>query len=80
MKEKKLIQVECYSGHTYGQRPVTVILAGDRLEIEEIIGEWKMPDGKAFHLRAGDREFTICYLEEQDIWVTVSDQIRVVQV
>lgn len=72
MKASEPIKVECYSGNTYAQRPRAVHIDGVRFLVEEILGEWKTPEGRSFRVRAGERELTVNYLEGQDIWVAGS--------
>jgi hypothetical protein len=73
MKESEPIKVECYSGNTYAQRPRAVYLNGVRFLVDDILREWKTPEGRSFRVRVGDREITISYLEEQDIWIAGTD-------
>jgi len=61
-------RVECYSGHTYAQRPYALILGGRRYPIDEVIEEWAAPDGKCFRVRVGEKEYLLSYLEEDDQW------------
>jgi hypothetical protein len=42
---------------------------GDRLEVEQIEAEWRIPGGKRFHVRVRDgRLFELVYDELGDHW------------
>jgi len=61
--------VECHSGYAYAQRPVALHWEGDRLEVEQIEAEWRIPGGKRFHVRVRDgRLFELVYDELGDHW------------
>ncbi len=61
--------VECHSGYEYAERPVALYWEGQRLEIEQIEGEWRITDGKRFRVRTRDgRIFELFYGELTDEW------------
>lgn len=61
--------VFCYSGKEYADRPVAILLDGDRLEVSEIITSWRTPQGKRFRVvTAGGRVFNLSYFEAGDAW------------
>ena len=63
-------QVECYSGHTYAQRPVAFTWMEKRFEVEEIEAIWHDPQGEGFRVRTVDgQRFTLVYIEPEDTWV-----------
>ena len=62
-------RVECRSDFTYPQRPIAIYWDQQRLEVEVILGMWKLPDGRRFLLRTSDQHtFDVVYNEIQDIW------------
>jgi len=61
--------VFCHSGSTYAERPLALMWAGERLEIEVIEARWRSPGEMGFTVRTQDaRRFTLIYLEAQDTW------------
>ena len=61
--------VECHSGYTYAERPVALRWEGQRLEIERVEAEWRIPGGKRFRVRTQDgRSFELFYGELYDEW------------
>ena len=62
-------EVECHSGYAYAERPVAFRWQGERLEIEVIEAQWRIPDGKRFQVRTRDgRIFELVYAELYDTW------------
>jgi hypothetical protein len=62
-------QVECHSGFTYAERPVALFWEGERLEVETIEEQWRIPEGVRFRVRCGDgRHFELLYDEMKDDW------------
>jgi hypothetical protein len=43
--------VECRSDSEYAERPVAIRWQGQRLEVVEILGRWRTPNGKRFLVR-----------------------------
>lgn len=61
--------VECHSGYEYAQRPIALHWEGQRLEIEAIEAEWRIPGGHCFRVRTRDeRVFELFYGELYDEW------------
>lgn len=61
--------VECHSGYTYAERPVALRWQGERLEIEAIESQWRVPDEKHFRVRTRDDQvFELVYSEVHDEW------------
>lgn len=61
--------VECYSGHTYPQRPTAFIWQEKRHQVDRIIAEWYQPEGKSFQVQTHEgQRFTLTFQAEQDIW------------
>jgi len=64
------IQVECRSGTTYAERPTALYWEGDRLEVEEILAQWRTPRGRVFRvLVTAGRIFELAYEEAVDRWM-----------
>jgi len=63
------LKVNCYSGHTYAERPRSFLWENTEYEIEEIEKEWLEPGKKYFQVRTGDNKlFKLCYNEEEGNW------------
>ena len=61
--------VECLSGHTYAERPISLWWEGERLNIVEIVARWRIPGGRRFRVQAeNDLFFELCYSKQQDEW------------
>lgn len=61
--------VECHSGYEYAEQPVALHWEGERLEIEAVEAEWRIPGGKRFRVRVKDgRVFELFYGELYDEW------------
>ena len=62
--------VECHSGYTYGERPVAFQWEGARLEVDEVMTQWRSPEGRQFCVRTGDgRIFELVYREHSGKWL-----------
>ena len=48
------IAVECYAGHRGEQTPRALVLAGERIEVAEVLDQWLAPDHRYFKLRGTD--------------------------
>jgi hypothetical protein len=69
---REAVIVECYSGHTYAERPVRFLWEGSYLDVEEVAAEWREPGARHFRVRArDDRTFDLCYDERYDGWTAV---------
>ncbi|GAH96872.1 unnamed protein product, partial [marine sediment metagenome] len=44
----KMIQVNCYSGHTYAERPQSFLWQGTEYKVEEIEKAWQEQGKKLF--------------------------------
>ena len=61
--------VECHSGFKYAERPLALHWEGERLEIEQIVSQSRIPGGKRFQVRVRDgRVFDLFYGELYDEW------------
>ena len=64
-----ILEVNCYSGHTYAERPRSFEWQGIKYEVEEIESAWQEPDARYFRVRTGDNKFfRLCYNETENQW------------
>jgi len=67
--KKNNLKVNCYSGHTYAERPESFMWQGMEYEIQKIEKEWRQPGEKYFQVRTGDNKlFRLCYNETEQQW------------
>ena len=67
--EHEGVQVVCYSGRMYAERPMTFLWEGAEQKVENIEKEWHEPGEKHFRIRTeGDKLFELCYYEYSDRW------------
>ena len=63
------LQVKCYSGSTYAERPVSFLWNGTDYPVTEVEKEWLEPGGKCFQVKTGDNKiFRLCYNETNKQW------------
>ena len=63
------VQVECYSGGRYAERPKALIVGGERMEIAAVLQEWRLPEGLCYRVITQDEQrFELFYLEAEDEW------------
>ncbi len=69
MAEESPLEVSCYSGHTYAQRPQSLRWMGQKHEVKAVRKEWHEP-GKTFFevITEEDKLFRLCYNEALDQW------------
>ena len=61
--------VECHSEFEYAQRPVAFRWQGERIQIDEIVSQWRTPTGKSFQVSTEDgRAFKIIFTEHTEQW------------
>ena len=69
LNEHQPVQVTCYSGRTYADRPASFVWQDKQYEVKEIEREWQEPGEKHFLIKTeDDRRFELCYYEGQDQW------------
>ena len=73
------LEVKCYSGHTYAERPKSFIYNGIEYEVEKIEKSWLEPGERHFKVRiAGNKTFHLCYNEGQNQWsITEAEQGKI---
>ena len=63
------LKVNCYSGHTYAERPRSFVWEEVEYEVEEIEKAWLEPGEWYFQVRTRDNKlFKLCYNETEDQW------------
>ena len=63
------LEVKCYSGHTYAERPKSFNYNGIEYEVEKIEKSWLEPRERHFKVRTVDNKtFHLCYNERQNRW------------
>lgn len=63
------LKVNCYSGHTYAERPKSFWREGIQYEVEEIEKAWQEPGEMHFQVRTRDNKlFKLCYNETEKEW------------
>jgi hypothetical protein len=63
------VEVNCYSGYTYAQRPESFRWQGLEYEVTELEKAWREPGRRCFQVRTGEnRLFNLCYNETQNQW------------
>jgi hypothetical protein len=66
---ERQVQVTCYSGRTYAERPVSLIWEGIEHKIKEIEKEWQEPGARLFKVQTEDGGFfVLSYNERGDEW------------
>ncbi len=68
-KEVFQIEVSCYSGYRYGERPVSFKLLERTFTVKEIIDQWYGEDHLYFKIRADDQKvYLLKYDQAKDQW------------
>ena len=63
------VQVTCYSGRLYADRPASFVWQGKNCAVERIEKEWQEPGERHFQVLSQDeKRFRLCYDERQDQW------------
>lgn len=63
------LEVKCYSGQTYAERPKSFRYNGIEYEVEKIEKSWLEPGERHFKVRTVDNKtFHLCYNEGQNRW------------
>ncbi|MBN1483094.1 MAG: hypothetical protein JXA37_00085 [Chloroflexia bacterium] len=72
MQEKEIqpeeVQVRCYSGRRYAERPLSFSWRGQDIAVQEVLAWWREPAGPAFRLRTEMGTFVLLYEESSDRW------------
>lgn len=63
------VEVTCYSGHTYAERPERVRWQGVDYRIVRVDRSWHEPGGKGFQVSTRDnKRFRLCYNGANGQW------------
>ncbi len=69
MEEGQEVEVECYSGSRYAERPLAISSPGGHWRVEHILNAWRTPSGIHFRLALDDGLIHhLHYDEEEDSW------------
>jgi hypothetical protein len=63
------IDVACYSGVSYGERPLAFYKDERNYIVKAVLNRWRLPHGKSFLVRTEeDLLFKLNYDESLDLW------------
>ena len=62
------VQVRCYAGRRYAERPLAFIWREEEIAVEEVLAEWREPAGPAFRVHTDRGNFVLTYEENMDRW------------
>ena len=63
------LEVNCYSGYTYAERPFSFTWQGINYEVETIEKNWQEPQKRYFQVKTIDNKlFQLCYNETKKWW------------
>ena len=63
------LKVNCYSGHTYAERPESFIWQSIEYKVQQIEKEWREAGERCFRVRTRDNKlFQLCYNETEHNW------------
>ncbi len=69
LKKEFPIEVSCYSGYQYGERPISFKLLERTFQVIEILDRWYGEDHLYFKIKADDqRVYLLKYGQAQDQW------------
>ena len=64
------IQVQCYSGYTYAERPDSFVWQGVAYKVAKVEREWRESGERHFQVLTEDnKSFELCYNEQKDEWL-----------
>lgn len=68
----KNLKVNCYSGHTYAERPRSFLWQGTEYKVQEIEKAWQEPGKKLFRITTDKgNAFELCYNEAEEQWSAI---------
>ena len=63
------VHVGCYAGHSYPQRPQWVELEGVRIDVTDVVREWRERDRLGFDVQLRDGTRMLLYYDpNEDTW------------
>jgi hypothetical protein len=69
---REAVEVHCYSGHTYPERPISFVWEGREHRVQAVEKEWLEPGQRRFRVRTEDgKGFELCYDTQTDVWSLV---------
>ena len=70
------LEVNCYSGHTYAERPKSFVWEEIEYEVEEVERAWQEPGERYFLVCTKDNKlFKLCYNETESHW-SITELVR----
>jgi hypothetical protein len=74
---EELVDVECYAGTRYPERPQRVTWHGARHEVLTVEREWQEPHRRCYLVvLKGDLKLRLCYHERSQRWSAVEEEGR----
>jgi hypothetical protein len=68
------LTVGCYAGTSYPERPLWVERDGARVDVDEVIAQWREEERIGFRVRLADgTHLLLYYVPELDLWSGVAD-------
>ena len=68
----RIIQVNCYSGHTYAERPKSFLWQDTEYKVEKIEKAWQESGKRLFRVITDKgKTFELCYNEMNDQWSAI---------
>jgi hypothetical protein len=68
VERDEAVEVRCYSGHEYPERPVAFYWRGEEIAVDEILAAWREPAGPVFRVRTARGVFRLAYDAGGDRW------------
>lgn len=66
----QVIDVLCYSGFSYAERPEAILWQGKKINIKQCVQSRHTPDGKSFEvILENGWKVQLHYLEKEDRWI-----------
>jgi len=70
------LNVNCYSGYTYAERPESFLWGGMECQVAEIEKSWQEPGERHFIVRTKDHKlFKLSYNESNQQWMII-EQVK----
>jgi hypothetical protein len=68
--QAKAVEVHCYSGYTYPERPDSFLWEGTSYIVRTVEREWREPGGRHFKVHTDNNGlFELCYDDDANQWI-----------